>query len=129
MPTFNELPMPPTSKADTRWTGHLKSGDINLDLSDYKYIVIVTQSYWTSDSQQADNKPRGCGICPVPGESFFGANDQGGQTTYNTTKRVTTTTSKVTIGTTRNAKYNQNNAVIAILGIKEDLNIASWFTG
>lgn len=122
MAVINNLPNGGGGKAVLLWSGSVTTGDINVNLSKYKYIAAVSKSTTGSDA-----KPRGVALVPVGGAGYIGTNYTGGQNVYQTSKRLTVTTSKVTVSSTNNATYNSNNVIIAIYGIKADLDmISAW---
>ena len=120
MTVVNNLPGGGGGKAVQVWTGSVTTGDITVDLSKYKYVAVVSKS-----STGSDAKPRGVALVPVGGSGYIGTNYTGGQNVYQTSKKLTVTTSKVTVSSTNNATYNSNNVIIAIYGIKSDLDMAS----
>lgn len=121
MAVINMLPMGGGGdKAVQVWTGSVTTGDINVDLSAYKYVAVVSKT-----ETNVDSKPRGVALVPVGGSGYIGNNYSGGQNVYQTCKKLTVTTSKVTVSGTNNATYNSNNVVIEIYGIKSDLDMAA----
>lgn len=123
MAVINNLPNGSGGKAELLWTGSINTGDINIDLSSYKYVAVVSKT-----SGGVDSKPRGIALVPVGGAGYIGCNYSGGQNVYQTSKRVTATTAKITVSGTNNATYNGNNVIIAVYGIKADLDMASAWT-
>ena len=120
MAVINNLPTGGGGKAVLLWSGSVTTGDIVVDLSKYKYIAAVSKS-----STGNDSKPRGVALVPVGGSGYIGTNYTGGQNVYQTSKKLTVTTSKVTVSSTNNATYNSNNVIIAIYGIRADLDMVS----
>lgn len=123
MSVINNLPTGGGGKAVQVWTGSVTTGNISVDLSRYKYVAVVSKS-----STGSDAKPRGVALVPVGGSGYIGCNYTGGQNVYQTSKRLTVTTTTVTVSGTNNGTYNSNNVIIAIYGIKSDLDMASAWT-
>lgn len=121
MATINNLPVGGGGKAVQLWTGSVNTGNINVDLSKYKYVAVVSKT-----SGGVDSKPRGVALVPVGGAGYIGCNYTGGQNVYQTSKKLTVTTSGITVSGTNTSTYNGNNVIIAIWGIKEDLAITGW---
>ena len=86
---------------------------ISLDLSEYKYIILVTK---TGAEDENDYKPRESIIIPINTEYPYGVGAYGG-TLYRTVKATTT---GVEFG-----NYSQSNRVIPykIYGLKDSINI------
>lgn len=120
MSVINNLPTGGGGKAVQVWTGSVTTGNISVDLSKYKYVAVVSKSTTGSDA-----KPRGVALVPVGGAGYIGCNFTSGQNVYQTSKKLTVTTSNVNIGNTNNPTYNNNNVIIAIYGIKADLAMAA----
>lgn len=120
MAVVNNLPGGGGGKAVQVWTGSVTTGNITVDLSKYKYVAVVSKT-----STGSDSKPRGVALVPVGGAGFIGCNYTGGQNVYQTSKKLTVSTSGVTVSGTNNSTYNSNNVIIAIYGIKSDLDMAS----
>lgn len=120
MSVINNLPTGGGGKAVQVWTGSVTAGNISVDLSKYKYVAVVSKSTTGSDA-----KPRGVALVPVGGAGYIGCNFTSGQNVYQTSKKLTVTTSNVNIGNTNNPTYNSNNVIIAIYGIKADLAMAA----
>lgn len=120
MSVINNLPTGGGGKAVQVWTGSVTAGNISVDLSKYKYVAVVSKSTTGSDA-----KPRGVALVPVGGAGYIGCNFTSGQNVYQTSKKLTVTTSNVNVGSTNNPTYNSNNVIIAIYGIKADLAMAA----
>lgn len=120
MTVVNNLPGGGGGKAVQVWTGSVTTGDITVDLSKYKYVAVVSKSTTGSDAT-----PRGVALVPVGGSGYIGCNFTSGQNIYQTSKRLTVTTSKVSVSNTNNPTYNSNNVIIEIYGIKSDLDMAA----
>lgn len=122
MSVLNMLPVSGGGgKAAQLWTGSVNTGNISVDLSEYKYVAVVSKT-----AGGVDSKPRGVALVPVGGAGYIGCNYTGGQNVYQTSKKLTVTTSGITVSGTNNGTYNGNNVIIAIWGIKEDLAITGW---
>ena len=114
--TVNAIPAPVLV-----WSGEVQTGDITVNLSAYKYVVIVTKT-----RTNVDTKKRSLGLIKVGTAAYVCCNHESGQGTWNISKKVTVTTSKVTVGAAgAGSGYAGENVVIQIWGIKYDLGLDS----